>query len=86
MIAIGNKVKVLKGCKALDLPKGISVQVIEVKELGKEYNYNVSVTFKILNGFKSGTVKTLQARHPNRLQDAVVRLSHANPLNFIEVG
>jgi branched-subunit amino acid aminotransferase/4-amino-4-deoxychorismate lyase len=86
MITIGTKVKVLKGCKSFDIPKGVSVQVIDIKELGKEFNYNVSVTFKFLNGFRSGNTCTLQARHPNRLQDSCVRLSCANPLKFIEVG
>jgi hypothetical protein len=86
MIAVGTKVKVTKGCKAFDIPKGVSAQVIDIKELGKDFNYNVSVTLKFLNGFRSGKTTTLQARHPNRLQDSIVRLSCANPLKFIEIG
>lgn len=84
-LTTGMKVKLVKGCKAFDLPKGISAQVVSVKELGPDYNYNVSVTLKFLNGFKSGQTKTLQARHPNRLKDDCVRLSHANPTQYIEI-
>jgi hypothetical protein len=84
-IATGTKVKIVKGCKAFDLPKGVLAKVIEVKELGPDFNYNVSVTLKFLNGFKSGQTKTLQARHLNRLSDDVIRLGSSNPLNVIEI-
>lgn len=84
-LVAGNKVKIVKGCKAFDLPKGVLAQVTEVKELGADFNYNVSVTLKFLNGFKSGQTKTLQARHPNRLADTCIRLSHARPSEFIEI-
>jgi hypothetical protein len=84
-LTIGTKIKLSKGCKAFDLPKGVMAQVVAVKELGKDFNYNVSVSLKILNGFKSGKTFTLEARHVNRLSDSVVRLSHAKPSEYIEV-
>jgi hypothetical protein len=84
-LTVGTNVKIAKGCKAFDLPKGVSARVIDVKELGKDFGYRVSVTLKILNGFKAGHIKTLEARHVNRLSDAVVRLSHARPSEYIEI-
>lgn len=83
-IAVGTRVKISKGCRAFDLPKGVSAKVIEVKELGAEFNYNVSVKLQFLNGFKAGKTRTLEARHPNRLKDGCVRLSNAS-LQFIEI-
>lgn len=73
-LTAGTKVKVAKGSNDLGISKGVSAMVVEVKELGSEYNYNVSVTLKFLNGFKAGKTFTLTAIHKNRLEDAQVRL------------
>lgn len=84
-LAAGMLVKVVKGCQAREIPKDITLQVVETKELGADYSYAVSVVFKILNGFKAGQTIKWFARHSNRLSDAVVRLNNGNPTNVIEV-
>jgi hypothetical protein len=85
MITVGAKVKISKGCKALDIAKNVSAKVVAIKELGADYCYNVSVTLEFTNGYKAGRSKTLQARHPNRLQANVLRLLDADPTRAIEI-
>lgn len=84
-ITVGTRVLISKGCKAFDLPKGVSAQVISITELGAEYSHRVSVQLKFLNGFKAGKTMTLEARHRNRLSDHEIRLNRGNPIQNIEI-
>jgi len=85
MITVGAKVKISRGCKALDIAKNASAKVTEIKELGADYCHNVAVTLEFTNGYKAGKRKTLWARHPNRLQANVLRLLDGNPTRAIEI-
>jgi hypothetical protein len=50
---------VAKGCPAISIPKGVCARVTSIKELGAEYNHNVSVTLIFLNGFRAGKMVTM---------------------------
>jgi hypothetical protein len=84
-IAIGTKVLIEKGCRPLDIVKGTTAVVTEVKELGSEYSHNVKVAIRFTNGFNAGKTRVLYAHHPNRLQDQFVRLRGLNAQQYIEV-
>lgn len=84
-IAPGVRVKLVKGCQARGLDKGISVQIKAVEPLGAEYSYSVKVTFVPVNGFKAGRTFIFFARHINRLSDASIRLNDGMPSHTIEI-
>lgn len=78
-------VKIAKGCRALDLPKGVSATVVSVTAMGAEYSHAARVVLRLRNGFRAGQTVTLWVRHPNRLGDACVRLNNGDPTKHIEI-
>jgi hypothetical protein len=74
-IEVGDRVVVEKGCRTLDISKGVTAIVTEVKLLGAEYSHFVQVNLKFVNGFKAGKTVVLNARHINRLSDLTTNLS-----------
>jgi hypothetical protein len=84
-IVVGSRFKITKGCRSLDLSKGVTCRVERVTELGPEWSNNVSVAFRPLNGFEAGKPRMLFACHPNRLADAVVQLNNGDPTKTIRV-
>jgi len=84
-IAVHTKVRIEKGCNALNISKGTSARVREVTPLGAEYSHSVKVVLFFLNGKLSGKTKTLYARHPNRLADASVNLNDGRPEHRVEI-
>jgi hypothetical protein len=81
----GTRVRILKGCKAREVSKGVTAVVKTVEPLGAEYAHAVRVSIQLLNGFGSGRTLNFYARHPNRLADLIVRMNDGNPLHVIEV-
>lgn len=79
-LQVGSKFKVVKGCVAFGLNKGMSGKVLDIKPFGREYNYNVRIHLEI-----NGRSLCLWARHPNRLEDAEIRLIRGNPLEYVEI-
>jgi len=84
-IAEGTRLRLVKGCKARGLDKGITVRVVGITPLGAEYSHAVKVTFRPVNGFSAGKTFGFYVRHANRLTDPVVRLNDGNPTHTIEV-
>ena len=84
-LSIGTRILLVKGCKARELGKGTLAQIQSIEPLGAEYSHAVRVVFKALNGFRAGKTFVFFARHPNRLNDTVVRMNDGNPLHSIEV-
>lgn len=84
-IVPGTLVRVEKGCRAIDVDKGATARVTEVKPLGADYSHACEVRLTFLNGFKSGKNLCLYARHENRLGDAVVTLNDGNPTHKIQI-
>lgn len=75
MIAVGTKIRVVKGSlKGGRIDKGTTGRVRVVQDLGVQYNYAVRVDVEFLNSFAAGKVVSFYAHHKNRLADAVVRL------------
>lgn len=86
MISIDSKIKVTKGCRALGIDKGTVCRVRAVDALGTDYSHQVGVTLTFLTGFKAGTKVRLFGRHPNRMNDTIVRLNNGDPLKNIEIA
>lgn len=84
-IVAGSKVKIEKGCKALDIAKNVSAKVVEVKELGADHSHMVRVHIRFLNGFRSGKETFLYARHINRMGDTVINLNDGNPDHKVQI-
>lgn len=84
-ITAGTKVRIEKGCKAREVPKGLSATVESVTNLGADYGHSVRVVLKFRNGFIAGKTLVLYARHENRLSDALINLNDGNPLHKIVV-
>lgn len=82
---VGNKIKVLKGCTARGINKGITCVITQIVEMGADFSHCVKVQFQALNGSKAGTTFGFYARHINRLQGDTVRLNDGNSANTIEV-
>jgi hypothetical protein len=80
-----DRVRIVKGCRKLDIAANTTAQVVAITELGSEYGHSVCVKLRMLNGFKSGKVVSLYARHRNRLTDATVNLNSGNPLHKIQI-
>jgi len=80
MITAGTNVKILKGCNARNIRKGTTWHVREVQPMGAEYSHQARVV--LTHGSR---VLTFWARHPNRLNDATVRLNDGSPNYTIEV-
>lgn len=84
-LSVGTKVLVVKGSNRKGVNKGVSAVVTEVKPLGAEYNHNVNVVLRFLNGFVGGKTMVFCANHQNRLSDPVVRLFDSLRMSHIEV-
>lgn len=84
-LTVGSRVRLEKGCRALDLAKGTTAVIVEVRELGADYAHAVRVSFRFVNGFKAGKTVAMFARHVNRLSDPVVRLNNGDPTKAIEL-
>lgn len=76
----GKYLEVIKGNRSLSISKNTRWYVIEVKELGSEYNY--SVRLKI--GY-NGRIICLFARNKNILNNWDFNLNDGNPLKKIRV-
>lgn len=75
-----KQIKIVSGCKALDLPKGAVLQVVSAEAMGPDYSHQALVVVQY------GTRRvSLWARHPNRLQDPTFNLNNGNPLKRITV-
>ena len=85
MINVDSKIAIVKGCKALDISKGVIARVVSIEPMGAEYSHQVRVTFRFLNGFRAGKTCVLWARHPNRLADLTVNLNNGNPCNIVQI-
>ena len=72
-------VRVTKGCKARDIPKG-TVARVTVVELGPKYSHQVQVTLRY-----STRVLSFYARHINRLNDPVVNLNDGDPTHTLQI-
>lgn len=84
-LVAGTRIKVVKGCRKLEIVKGVFATVKETQLLGADYSHQVRVSFQVMNGFHSGKTFVLYARHENRLSDPVVRMNNGNPAHMIEV-
>jgi hypothetical protein len=84
-LSIGSRVMIDKGCKALDIARGVTAVVTGVEPLGQDYSHSVRVTLKFLNGFRSGKSVVLYAQHVNRLSATTINLNNGNPLKKISV-
>lgn len=84
-LTINARVKIEKGCKAREIDKGCSAQVIEITPMGADYGHCVRVRFMMLNGFKAGKTFAFYARHMNRLYDTFIRMNDGNPSHTIEI-
>ncbi len=68
-LTVGNRVQVQKGCKTLDITKGMTATVTEIKPLGADYSHQVKVILSYGN-----RMVALYATHMNRLSDPVIPL------------
>lgn len=84
-LSVGSKVLIDKGCKALDIARGVTAVVTGVDPLGPDFSHSVRVTIKFLNGFRSGKSVVLYAQHMNRLSSPSINLNNGNPLKKISV-
>lgn len=84
-LTVGSKIQIEKGCRASGIDKGTTAEVLVVRELGADYSHSVAVTFRMLNGYKSGKSFTRYARHVNRLSDTFINMNDGNPLHKITV-
>jgi len=84
-LTVHSKVRIEKGCNALEITKGTHARVKAIEHMGAEYGHCVKVVLFFLNGFASGKTKTLYVRHQNRLEDACISLNNGNPSNKIEI-
>lgn len=84
-LAVGDRVRVVKGCKPCGLDKGVTAAVKSIQPLGADYGHSVKVVLEPLNGFKAGKSLGFYARHLNRLSDPIVRMNDGNPSHTIEV-
>lgn len=84
-IAVGTKVVIAAGCKALDINKNVTAKVVAIQELGAEGGHFVKVTLQFLNGFQAGKSRSLYARHINRLSDPIVNLNDGNPCHKVQI-
>jgi hypothetical protein len=73
-------VRVISGCKALGITKGVKLWIVSITELGVDYSHMVKILVR-----NHGKVLSLYARHINRLADPVINLNNGNPLNKIQV-
>lgn len=85
-LSVGDRVRVLKGCNAREISKGITCQIREIVELGADFSHAVKVVFVRLNGFGAGKTFVMIARHINRLSDPVVSLNDGNPTHKIQIA
>lgn len=84
-LSANTRVKIEKGCKARGIEKGCTALVTAIEPMGAEFSHMVRVSFRMLNGFKAGSVFSFWARHQNRLADPVVRMNDGNPSHTIEI-
>lgn len=82
--------KVLSGCRALNIKKGEKYTVTTIESLGSEYSHGVRLvlvkTYLSLAGNTEYGKKTvLWARHMNRLNDAEFNLNNGDPFKKIRV-
>jgi hypothetical protein len=84
-IATGDLVRIVKGCEARKLAKGVRAVVAEAILLGPEYGYSVKLVLRPVTGGLRGCTQAWYARHTNRLIDPVVNLNDGNPLHTVKV-
>lgn len=77
----GDLVRVVKGNRARDTHASQVWTVSEIKELGKDYGYQVKVCLSQL----SGRTVAWYARHINRLSDKRINFNDGNPLHKIQI-
>lgn len=75
------QVKIIVGCRALGLSKGMIADIISIDDaMGAEYSHMARVVLQF-----QGRRVSLWARHINRTQEAIFHLNNGNPLNRITV-
>lgn len=84
-LAVGDHIKILKGCKARSITKNAIAKIVAIEALGADYSHSVRVFFRFQTSFLSGKTVSFYARHINRLSDAVINLNDGNPLHTIQV-
>jgi hypothetical protein len=75
-----TKVKVLKGCRELEISKGSIADIVSIVELGAEYSHTVKLVLQF-----PGRKFVLYARHINRVREETFNLNNGNPLKKIVV-
>jgi len=84
-LTVGTKVRIEKGCKALDVAKNTTATVVGVHQDGPDYGHTVTVVLQFRNGFLAGKKRGFTARHKNRLSDPLINLNDGNPLHRIQI-
>jgi hypothetical protein len=84
-LKVGTRVRIVKGCKARSVTKGATAMITRISEMGPEYGYSVAISFKFQNSFLAGKTLVFYARHPNRLDDAIVNLNDGRPEHKIQI-
>ena len=85
MLNINDRVRVVKGCNARGVQKGVTMVVRNIKPLGADYSHSVHVSLEHINGPKHNTLQAWYARHINRLNDETINLNDGNPLHAIKI-
>lgn len=85
-VKAGDRLKVVKGCKAWGLSKGITVYIDDLIRLSSDYSFAVKLVLKPLNGFKAGQLIAFYARHPNRLSDPIIHLNDGRPEHTLHLS
>jgi hypothetical protein len=85
MLQANDTIRIVKGCRARELPGGATCRVIAVVPLGAEYSHSVKVLLRVDSQWYSSRLISFYARHPNRLNDAVINLNDGNPLHKIQI-
>jgi hypothetical protein len=86
-LTAGSSVRILKGCLAREISRGMKAEVISVTPLGKDFSHQVRVTLRFFTSPQVGQYRQVSffARHINRLSDDVIGMNDGNPLHRIEV-
>lgn len=85
MITKDMTVRIVRGCKAREIRKDTFWVVMEVRELGKDYDYHYDYQVKIVLG-RNGRRVAFFARHQNQLKDDFINLNDGNPLHKIQIA
>lgn len=79
-IDIGDKVLIVKGCRARGISKGNVAYIVNIECKGAEYSHMVNVVLSL-----PGRCVSFWARNINRLSDIIINLNDGNPLHKIKI-